>query len=65
MTKIYLLLNRNVENIRILVGSEALNILFAFIHPSLLGRVHIGIRQIGDVQQIKLTLKKFLTEKEF
>ena len=30
-----------------------------------LGRVHIGIRQIGDMQQIKLTFKTFLTEKEF
>ena len=31
----------------------------------ILGWVHIGIRQSGDMQQIKLTLKTFLTEKEF
>ena len=36
-----------------------------FLYMYLLGRVHIGIRQRGDMQQIKLTLKTFLTEKEF
>jgi hypothetical protein len=29
-----------------------------------LGWVHVGIRQSGSMQQIKCTLKKFLTEKE-
>ena len=39
--------------------------IFLYIHLYILGRVHIGIRQSGDMQQIKLTLKTFLTEKEF